>query len=203
MTTGWRPPAYRHLHPRHRHVVGVPVRACAAVRQRTAYMGPELGPNPGSSASAKARRSPLSPLMRRPASGPPTIRDWLGVNGDWPRPDGDGTVEDDLLSHTRMIPDDIISLGNELNEEILRQKQDWPRGPAGDGPPRGGSNLRQAVRRLGDRPMRQLDIFGPDAEERCPAKLLRTITSTEAYIAVYRRTFAPSSGRSAPTDSHV
>jgi hypothetical protein len=71
----------------------------------------------------KLRRLSPSLLMRRPTSGPPTIRDWLGVNGHWPEPDGDGTVEDYLLSHTRLIPRDIISLGNELNEEILRQKQ--------------------------------------------------------------------------------
>jgi len=71
----------------------------------------------------KLRRLSPSLLMRRPDSGPPTIRDWLGVNGDWPGSDGDGTVEDYLLSHSRLIPRDIISLGNELNEEILRQKQ--------------------------------------------------------------------------------
>jgi hypothetical protein len=61
--------------------------------------------------------------MRRAATGPPTIGDWLGVNGHWPGPDGDGTIEDYLLSHTRLIPRDIISLGNDLNEEVLRQKQ--------------------------------------------------------------------------------
>jgi Protein tyrosine and serine/threonine kinase len=71
----------------------------------------------------KLRRLPPSLLMRRPASGPPAIRDWLGVNGQWPGPDGDGTIEDYLLSHTRLIPRDVISLGNELNEEVLRQKQ--------------------------------------------------------------------------------
>jgi|HubBroStandDraft_2_1064218.scaffolds.fasta_scaffold05444_5 hypothetical protein len=71
----------------------------------------------------KLRRLPPSLLMRRPATGAPTIRDWLGVNGNWPGPDGDGTIEDYLLSHTRLIPRDIISLGNELNEEVLRQKQ--------------------------------------------------------------------------------
>jgi Protein kinase domain len=71
----------------------------------------------------KLRRLPPSLLMRRPASGVPTIRDWLGVNGDWPGTEGDGTIEDYLLSHTRLIPRDIISLGNELNEEVLRQKQ--------------------------------------------------------------------------------
>jgi hypothetical protein len=71
----------------------------------------------------KLQRLPPSLLMRRPASGPPTIGDWLGVNGSWPGPDGDGAIEDYLLSHTRLIPRDIISLGNELNEEVLRQKQ--------------------------------------------------------------------------------
>src|SRR5215468_2263846 len=71
----------------------------------------------------KLKRLPPSLLMRRPASGPPTIRDWLGVNGQWPGPDGDETIEDYLLNHTRLIPRDIISLGNELNEEVLRQKQ--------------------------------------------------------------------------------
>jgi hypothetical protein len=71
----------------------------------------------------KLQRLPSSLLMRRAASGPPTIRDWLGINGSWPGPDGDGTIEDYLLSHTRLIPRDIISLGNELSEEVLRQKQ--------------------------------------------------------------------------------
>src|SRR5580704_13180313 len=71
----------------------------------------------------KLKRLSPSLLMRRPATGAPTIRDWLGVNGNWPGPDGDGTIEDYLLSHTRLIPRDIISLGNELSEEILRQKQ--------------------------------------------------------------------------------
>jgi hypothetical protein len=71
----------------------------------------------------KLRRLPPTLLMRRPATGAPTIRDWLGVNGNWPGPDGDGTIEEYLLSHTRLIPRDIISLGNDLNEEVLRQKQ--------------------------------------------------------------------------------
>jgi Protein tyrosine and serine/threonine kinase len=71
----------------------------------------------------KLARLPPSLLMRRAATGPPTIGDWLGVNGSWPGPDGDGAIEDYLLSHTRLIPRDIISLGNELSEEVLRQKQ--------------------------------------------------------------------------------
>ncbi|HJY57635.1 MAG TPA: adenylate/guanylate cyclase domain-containing protein, partial [Streptosporangiaceae bacterium] len=71
----------------------------------------------------KLARLPPSLLMRRPASGAPTIGDWLGVEGQWPGPDGDGPIEDYLLSHTRLIPRDIISLGNELSEEVLRHKQ--------------------------------------------------------------------------------
>src|ERR1700746_4086854 len=77
----------------------------------------------------KLQRLPPSLLMRRADSGPPTIRDWLGVNGDWPGPDGDGTIESYLLSHTRLIPRDIITLGNELSEEVLRQKQAGRRRP--------------------------------------------------------------------------
>ena len=71
----------------------------------------------------KLRRLPASLLMRRTTSGPPTIHDWLGVNGSWPGPNGDAAIEDYLLSHTRLIPRDIIALGNELSEEVLRQKQ--------------------------------------------------------------------------------
>src|ERR1700741_4897291 len=36
------------------------------------------------------KRLPPTLMMRRPATGPPTIRDWLGVNGHWPGPEGDG-----------------------------------------------------------------------------------------------------------------
>ena len=71
----------------------------------------------------KLRRLPASLLMRRATIGPPTVHDWLGVNGSWPGPNGDATIEDYLLSHTRLIPRDIIALGNELSEEVLRQKQ--------------------------------------------------------------------------------
>jgi class 3 adenylate cyclase len=72
----------------------------------------------------KLARLPASLLMRRPATGgPPAIGDWLGVEGQWPGPDGPGPIEDYLLSHTRLIPRDIISLGNELSEEVLRHKQ--------------------------------------------------------------------------------
>jgi hypothetical protein len=71
----------------------------------------------------KLQRLPPAVLMRRPADGIPTIRDWLGIDGDWRGPDGSMTIEEYLLGHTRLIPRDIISLGNELSEEVLRQKQ--------------------------------------------------------------------------------
>ena len=70
----------------------------------------------------KLRRLPPSLLMRRATTGPPTISDWLGVNGQWPGPDGDGTIEDYMLSHTRLIPRDIISLGNE-HKKVLDNRQ--------------------------------------------------------------------------------
>lgn len=71
----------------------------------------------------KLRRLPASLLMRRPASGAPAISDWLGLDLGQPAPDGYQTIEEYLISHTRLIPRDIISLGNELSEEVLRQKQ--------------------------------------------------------------------------------
>ena len=52
----------------------------------------------------KLRRLPASLLMQRSTSGHPTIHDWLGVNGSWPGPNGDASIEDYLLSHTRLIP---------------------------------------------------------------------------------------------------
>jgi hypothetical protein len=70
----------------------------------------------------KLQRLPASLLMRCPVDGAPTVGDWLGVKDDWAGPDGSEAVEDYLLSHTRLIPRDIISLGNELSEEVLRQK---------------------------------------------------------------------------------
>ena len=71
----------------------------------------------------KLQRLPPSLLMRRATLGSPTIRDWLGIDGDLPESGGDEAIEDYLLSHTRLIPRDIISLGNELSEEVLRHKQ--------------------------------------------------------------------------------
>jgi len=131
----------------------------------------------------KLKRLPPSLLMRRPASGAPTIRDWLGVNGDWPGPDGDGTIEDYLLSHTRLIPRDIISLGNELNEEVLRQKQ---AGQEGLPPAALQAVVQRCAKRFGDSQLAQCanqissDLMPENAALHNYSELF---TSTQAYIS--------------------
>ena len=131
----------------------------------------------------KLQRLPPSLLMRRAASGPPTIGDWLGVNGQWPGPDGDGTIEDYLLSHTRLIPRDIISLGNELNEEVLRQKQAGHEGL----PPAALAGVAQrCAKRFGDSQLAQCanqissDLMPKNAALHDYSELF---TSTQAYIS--------------------
>ena len=131
----------------------------------------------------KLQRLPPVLLMRRPVTGPPTVSDWLGVDGSWPGLDGVGTIEDYLLSHTRMTPRDIISLCNELSEEILRQKQ------AGrDGVP--PATLQQVVqrcaRRFGDSQLAQCanhissDLMPKDAALHDYSEIY---TNTQAYIS--------------------
>ncbi|HEY7147527.1 MAG TPA: serine/threonine-protein kinase [Streptosporangiaceae bacterium] len=131
----------------------------------------------------KLRRLPPTLLMRRPATGAVTIRDWLGVNGEWPGPDGEGTIEDFLLSHTRMIPRDIISLGNELSEEVLRQKQ---AGQAGLSPAALQGVVQRCAKRFGDSQLAQCanqissDLMPANAALRNYSELF---TSTQAYIS--------------------
>src|SRR5215813_8956946 len=131
----------------------------------------------------KLKRLPPSLLMRRPAEGPPTIRDWLGVNGTWPGPDGDGTIEEYLLSHTRLIPRDIISLGNELNEEVLRQKQ---AGHEGMPPAALQEVVQRCAKRFGDSQLAQCanqissDMMPKNAALQNYSELF---TSTQAYIS--------------------
>ena len=131
----------------------------------------------------KLQRLPPSLLMRRATTGPPTIGDWLGVNGQWPGPDGDGTIEDYLLSHTRLIPRDIISLGNELNEEVLRQKQAGHEGL----PPAALAGVAQrCAKRFGDSQLAQCanqissDLMPKNAALHDYSELF---TSTQAYIS--------------------
>jgi hypothetical protein len=131
----------------------------------------------------KLRRLPPSLLMGRPATGAPTIRDWLGVNGHWPGPDGDGTIEDYLLGHTRLIPRDIISLGNELNEEVLRQKQ---AGHEGVPPTALAEVVQRCAKRFGDSQLAQCanqissDLMPQNAALHNYSELF---TSTQAYIS--------------------
>ena len=131
----------------------------------------------------KLRRLPPSLLMRRPASGAPTIGDWLGVDGHWPGPDGDGSIEDYLLRHTRLIPRDIISLGNELNEEVLRQKQ---AGRDGLPPEALQAMVQRCAKRFGDSQLAQCanqissDLMPKNAALHDYSELF---TSTQAYIS--------------------
>jgi len=131
----------------------------------------------------KLQRLPPSLLMRRATSGPPTIRDWLGLDGEWPGPDGEGSIEDYLLGHTRLIPRDIISLGNELSEEVLRQKQAGHEGlPAAAL----AGVVQRCAKRFGDSQLAQCanqissDLMPKNAALHDYSELF---TSTQAYIS--------------------
>jgi hypothetical protein len=131
----------------------------------------------------KVQRLPHSLLIRRPTHGVATIRDWLGINGDWLGPDGDGTIEDYLLNHTRLIPRDIISLGNELSEQVLRHKQ-----AGGDSLPPAVLEgvIRRCAKRFGDSQLAQCanqissDLMPKNAAVHNYSELF---TSTHAYIS--------------------
>jgi Protein tyrosine and serine/threonine kinase len=131
----------------------------------------------------KLARLPPSLLMRRAADGSATIRDWLGVEGNWPGPDGGATIEDYLLSHTRLIPRDIISLGNELSEEVLRQKQ---AGRDGLPPAALSEVVQRCAKRFGDSQLAQCanqissDLMPQNAALHNYSELF---TSTQAYIS--------------------
>jgi hypothetical protein len=131
----------------------------------------------------KLQRLPPSLLMRRAASGPPTIGDWLGLNGEWLGPDGEGSIEDYLLSHTRLIPRDIISLGNDLNEEVLRQKQAGNGGLSAEALAR---VVQRCAKRFGDSQLAQCanqissDLMPKNAALHDYSELF---TSTQAYIS--------------------
>ncbi len=131
----------------------------------------------------KLQRLPPSLLMRRATTGPPTIGDWLGVNGHWPGPDGDETIEDYLLDHTRLIPRDIISLGNDLNEEVLRTKQ---AGHEGLRPAALATVVQRCAKRFGDSQLAQCanqissDLMPQGAALHDYSELF---TSTQAYIS--------------------
>src|ERR1700761_9320271 len=131
----------------------------------------------------KLQRLPSSLLMRRAATGSPTIRDWLGIDGDWTGPQAAETIEDYLLSHTRLIPRDIISLGNELSEEVLRQKK---AGSAGLPPAALERVVQRCAKRFGDSQLAQCanqissDLMPKNAALHDYSELF---TSTQAYIS--------------------
>jgi hypothetical protein len=131
----------------------------------------------------KLQRLPPSLLMRRATSGPPTIGDWLGVDGRWPGTDGEEAIEDYLLSHTRLIPRDIISLGNELSEEVLRQKHT---GHEGLPPAALAAVVQRCAKRFGDSQLAQCanqissDLMPENAALHNYSELF---TSTQAYIS--------------------
>jgi hypothetical protein len=131
----------------------------------------------------KLQRLPSSLLMRRATLGSPTIRDWLGIDGDWPGPRGDETVEDYLLGHTRLIPRDIISLGNELSEEVLRHKQ---AGHTGLSATAVQTVVQRCAKRFGDSQLAQCanqissDLMPKNAALQEYSELF---TSTQSYIS--------------------
>jgi hypothetical protein len=134
----------------------------------------------------KLQRLPQSLLMQRPTTSVPTIRDWLGINGDWPGWDGEGTIEDYLLSHTRLIPRDIISLGNELSEEVLRQKQ---AGRDSLSPTVLGGVIGRCAKRFGDSQLAQCaNQISADLMPKNAAlhNYSEVFTSTQAYISGVR-----------------
>jgi hypothetical protein len=130
----------------------------------------------------KIQRLPSSLLMRRPADGPATIRDWLGTDGDWPGPDGNETIEKYLLSHTRLIPRDVVSLGNELSEAVLREKQ---AGHKGLSPDVLQDVVARSAKRFGDSQLAQCanqvssDLMPKNAALQNYSEVF---TSTQAYI---------------------
>jgi hypothetical protein len=71
---------------------------------------------------SKLQRLPPEQLMRGPADEA-TLRDWLGVATVTNEFGARERIEDYLVRHTRLIPRDVVSLGNELAKEVLRQKR--------------------------------------------------------------------------------
>src|SRR6266568_7397942 len=104
-------------------------------------------------------------------------------NCDWSSDVCSSDLEDYLLSHTRLIPRDIISLGNELNEEVLRQKQ---AGHEGLPPAALAGVVQRCAKRFGDSQLAQCanqissDLMPKNAALHNYSDLF---TSTQAYIS--------------------
>ena len=117
-----RAPAHRDLDPRHRDVIGVPVRACAEVPGRTAHPGARLDPEVDRVPAEKLQRLDPSFFMGADDGAGP-VEAWLGTPLVHNQARGvHEKVTDYLLRHTRLIPRDIVSLGNAICAEIVRQK---------------------------------------------------------------------------------
>src|SRR5215475_9791483 len=172
---GW-PPAHRRLHPRHRHVVGVPVRTRAAVLQRTAHTRPDLGPElaalpAAAKAEAAAAVAADAAPRQRPPDDPRLARSQQPVAGTGRR------------RNDRGLPAEPHE-ADPARHYLARQRAErggpaaetgWPRRPATGGSAGSSAALREAVRRFPARPVRQPDLVGPDAAERRPAQLLRVV----------------------------
>ena len=52
-----------------------------------------------------------------------SVRNWLGLSTVADEWGGTEAIEDYLLRHTRMIPRDVVSLGNALSREVLRHRK--------------------------------------------------------------------------------
>jgi hypothetical protein len=120
-------------------------------------------------------------LVRR-AAGAPTVADWLGL--DSVHSDGhEEPIVDYLLRHTRLIPRDLVSLGNALSEEILRQ-----RNAGSEGLPEAALHkvVARCAKRFGDSQLAQCgnqvssDLMPTHAAQHSYSQVY---TSTQSYIA--------------------
>lgn len=71
----------------------------------------------------KLRRLPPSLLLRSGNGDDVTVRDWLGLQSVTNESGARERIEDYLVRHTRMIPRDVVTLGNELAVEVSRARQ--------------------------------------------------------------------------------
>ena len=91
----------------------------------------------------KLQRLPQSLLMQRSTTSVPTIRDCLGMNGDWPGPDGVKRSKT-TCSATRADPARHHLLGNELTRRSAAEAGGSESLPSRSSA--GGPTLRKAVR---------------------------------------------------------
>jgi hypothetical protein len=125
----------------------------------------------------------LSPdlLMRQPTDGV-TARDWLGfahLTDEWGNRE---RLEDYLIRHTRLIPRDVVSLGNELAEEVYRSRH---AGLARVPDERVRDIVARSAKRFGDSQLAQCaNQISSDMMPKDAARLeySEVYTSTQTYI---------------------